>query len=206
MKASQFQPAGNYYDKYQSKNPVEQHLMRRFLQCFDRLATMAAVHDAQEVGCGEGNLAMRLAERGVSVRGFDISPEVIETAVKNARARGFEIPYRTGSIYELQPPSDSASLIVCCEVMEHLEEPDRALSILASVARPYLLVSVPREPIWRMLNLLRGAYISQAGNTPGHVQHWSTRAFVRFLREKFEIIKVQKPLPWTMVLCRVRKN
>jgi hypothetical protein len=81
-----------------------------------------------------------------------------------------------------------------------------ALSILASVARPYLLVSVPREPIWRMLNLLRGAYISQAGNTPGHVQHWSTRAFVRFLREKFEIIKVQKPLPWTMVLCRVRKN
>jgi 2-polyprenyl-3-methyl-5-hydroxy-6-metoxy-1,4-benzoquinol methylase len=206
MKASQFQPAGNYYDKYQSKNPVEQHLMRRFLQCFDRLATMAAVHDAHEVGCGEGNLAMRLAERGVSVRGFDISPEVIETAVKNARARGFEIPYRTGSIYELQPPSDSASLIVCCEVMEHLEEPDRALSILASVARPYLLVSVPREPIWRMLNLLRGAYISQAGNTPGHVQHWSTRAFVRFLREKFEIIKVQKPLPWTMVLCRVRKN
>ena len=126
--------------------------------------------------------------------------------MKNARARGFEIPYRTGSIYELQPPSDSASLIVCCEVMEHLEEPDRALSILASVARPYLLVSVPREPIWRMLNLLRGAYISQAGNTPGHVQHWSTRAFVRFLREKFEIIKVQKPLPWTMVLCRVRKN
>ena len=206
MKASQFQPAGNYYDKYQSKNPVEQHLMRRFLQCFDRLATMAAGHDAHEVGCGEGNLAMRLAERGVSVRGFDISPEVIETAVKNARARGFEIPYRTGSIYELQPPSDSASLIVCCEVMEHLEEPDRALSILASVARPYLLVSVPREPIWRMLNLLRGAYISQAGNTPGHVQHWSTRAFVRFLREKFEIIKVQKPLPWTMVLCRVRKN
>ena len=206
MKASQFQPAGNYYDKYQSKNPVEQHLMRRFLQCFDRLATMAAVLDAHEVGCGEGNLAMRLAERGMSVRGFDISPEVIETAVKNARARGFEIPYRTGSIYELQSPSDSASLIVCCEVMEHLEEPDRALSILASVARPYLLVSVPREPIWRMLNLLRGAYISQAGNTPGHVQHWSTRAFVKFLREKFEIIKVQKPLPWTMVLCRVRKN
>jgi len=206
MKASQFQPAGNYYDKYQSKNPVEQHLMRRFLQCFDRLATMTAVRDAHEVGCGEGNLAMRLAERGVSVRGFDIAPEVIETAAENARMRGFDIPYRTGSIYDLQPGADSASLIVCCEVMEHLEEPDRALSILASVARPYLLVSVPREPIWRVLNLLRGAYISQAGNTPGHVQHWSTKAFVRFLQQKFEIISVEQPLPWTMVLCRFPKR
>jgi len=206
MKTSQFQPAGNYYDKYQSKNPVEQHLMRRFLKCFDRLATMTAAHDAHEVGCGEGNLAMRLAERGVSVRGFDIAPEVIETAAENARMRGFDIPYRTGSIYDLQPGADSASLIVCCEVMEHLEEPDRALAILASVARPYLLVSVPREPVWRMLNLLRGAYVAQAGNTPGHVQHWSTRAFVKFLQQEFEIIKVERPLPWTMVLCRVPKK
>ena len=39
-----------------------------------------------------------------------------------------------------------------------------------------LLVSVPREPLWRGLNMARGAYMRDLGNTPGHVNHWSKRA------------------------------
>ncbi|MFZ4681261.1 MAG: class I SAM-dependent methyltransferase [Terrimicrobiaceae bacterium] len=204
MKGSQFQPAGNYYDKYKSRNIIERHLMASFLLNFDRLADLTKASDVHEIGCGEGELTMRLAERGLTVRGLDVSPEVIETARKGALSRGLVIPFREGSIYELQPASDSASLIVCCEVMEHLPDPERALDMLASLARPYLLISVPREPIWRILNLLRGAYISEAGNTPGHIQHWSARSFLNFLKGRFHIERVALPLPWTMALCRVR--
>ena len=39
----------------------------------------------------------------------------------------------------------------------------------------HLLVSVPREPLWRALNVARGAYLRELGNTPGHVNHWSKR-------------------------------
>ncbi len=203
---SQIQPAGNFYDKYQSRNIIEKHLMRRFLKTFDRLVRITGARDAHEVGCGEGNLTFRLADMGLTVRSFDIAPEVIEIASENAAARGFTIPFRTASIYDLVPSEDSASLIVCCEVMEHLVDPPRALAILASLARPYLLISVPREPIWRILNLMRGAYISNAGNTPGHIQHWSTKAFVGFLKEQFHVQAIERPLPWTMVLCRARNQ
>ena len=52
---------------------------------------------------------------------------------------------------------------------------------MARVARRHLLVSVPREPLWRGLNVARGAYLSDLGNTPGHVNHWSKRSFVAML-------------------------
>ena len=39
----------------------------------------------------------------------------------------------------------------------------------------------PREPLWRGLNIARGAYLKDLGNTPGHLNHWSKRGFVALL-------------------------
>ena len=52
---------------------------------------------------------------------------------------------------------------------------------MARCAQRWLLVSVPREPVWRMVNMARGAYWKDLGNTPGHVNHWSKRSFTRML-------------------------
>ena len=92
--------------------------------------------------------------------------------------------------------------MICCEVLEHLAEPRRALERLASISRRHCLLSVPREPLWRALNCLRGSYLGQLGNTPGHIQHWSRGAFLRLVGEYFEIVEVRSPIPWTVVLCR----
>ena len=59
-----------------------------------------------------------------------------------------------------------------------MPDPEATLAEMARVARRHLLVSVPREPLWRGLNMARGAYLRDLGNTPGHVNHWSKRAFV----------------------------
>jgi hypothetical protein len=64
-------------------------------------------------------------------------------------------------------------------------------------------VSVPREPLWRALNVARGAYLAQLGNTPGHVNHWSKRAFVSLLGRYGEVVEARSPFPWTMLLVRV---
>ena len=53
-----------------------------------------------------------------------------------------------------------------------------------------------------MLNMARGAYWSELGNTPGHLNHWSKRSFVRLLSQHGEVVEVRSPFPWTMLLVR----
>lgn len=195
-------PAGNYYPKYESRNPVARILVANFLRNFKELSAMPPGGRVLEVGCGEGHLSLIMASVGREVRGIDISEEIIAEARRNADLAGARATFECNDIYEMDVERYRAPLVVCCEVMEHLSEPERALRILRELARPYLLLSVPREPIWRGLNMARGAYWREWGNTPGHVQHWSKRGFVELVEKQFEIVEVRSPLPWTMVLCR----
>jgi SAM-dependent methyltransferase len=195
---------GNVYDKYTSQNPIERRLVEGFLIQLDELVAKTGAREAHEVGCGEGELAMRLARDGVRMRGTDAFPEVIGEARDRARADALEIDYEATPVEELDPARHSAELMVCCEVLEHLEDPAGALEVLAGLARPWLIASVPREPLWRVMNMARLKYWGDLGNTPGHLGHWSKRGFLDLLETRFEVIEVRSPLPWTMALCRVR--
>lgn len=197
--------AGNYTDKYGSANPIHRKLMAGFHAALDELVEYTGANTVHEVGCGEGHLSTHLYQKKLTVRGSDFSEQVIDTARKNAEANNIAIEYKVASIYDLAPPVDAAELVVCCEVLEHLDDPQRGLEVLAKLAQPWLLVSVPREPLWRCLNMARGKYMTDLGNTPGHLNHWSKRTFVRFLSRKVDIVRVRTPLPWTMVLCRARR-
>src|SRR5690606_39690456 len=99
---------------------------------------------------------------------------------------------------------DRFDLVVCCEVLEHLEDPDRALDILHGLEATHYLFSVPREPIWRIMNMCRSAYLSNFGNSPGHIKHFSRRGFIKMIERKFYITELRTPLPWTVALCQRR--
>jgi SAM-dependent methyltransferase len=197
-------PGGNVYDKYGSTNPIERRMVGGFIRQLLELVDQTGAEDVHEVGCGEGELCLRMARRGLRVRGTDLSAPVIAEARRRAAAEGAEVEFRAAPIEELDPGSDRAELVVCCEVMEHVEGPDAALEVLAGLASPWAIVSVPREPLWRVLNLARFKYVRDLGNTPGHLNHWSRRAFVRFLERRFEVVELHAPIPWTMALCRTR--
>lgn len=198
------QPAGNFYDKYGSKNPIARWLMARFLRDFDELVAQTGHRGrAIEIGCGEGELSMRLARRGMAVEACDIAAEAVAEARRRATAAQLDITFETRPLEQARQHYAPAGLVVCCEVMEHLDDPAGALDQLAGLTQRHLLVSVPREPLWRALNLARLHYVGDLGNTPGHVQHWSKRDFVSLLAKRFRIEAVRSPLPWTMVLCRV---
>jgi SAM-dependent methyltransferase len=96
---------------------------------------------------------------------------------------------------------DAATAI---EVLEHVPDPEHTLAEMARVAQRHLLVSVPREPLWRALNMARGAYWRDLGNTPGHVNHWSKRAFAALLSRHGEVVAARSPFPWTMLLVALR--
>jgi SAM-dependent methyltransferase len=193
---------GNLYDKYGTRNPIARRLVGGFVSELARLVSRTGAREGHEVGCGEGELTIRLARMGLAMRGSDLSPAAIEEARRRAAAAALEIPFRATSIDALDPEADAAELIVCCEVLEHLDDPERGLEVLASLARPWLIVSVPREPVWRALNLARLAYVGDLGNTPGHLSHWSRRGFLELCGGRLEVIEARSPLPWTMALCR----
>ena len=203
------QPAGNYYDKYRTRNPVARYLMSGFLSSFDALlGRTGSPASALEVGCGEGELTIRVARAtSARIRAFDISSEVVREAEERISKAGVaeRVSLRTDSIYALETARDSADLVVCCEVLEHLDDPETAVAKLASVCTGHLIASVPREPLWRALNMARGKYWADLGNTPGHYQHWSTMAFAAMLERHFEIVELRQPLPWSMALCRPRR-
>ena len=198
--------AGNAYDKYGTRNPLARVMMNNFLATFRELVRNTGASAAHEIGCGEGHLAVLLAREGLKVRASDFSHQVMAQARQNAQAAGADVAFEVSSIYDLCPPAATAELVVCCEVLEHLPEPERALDILASVAQPHLIVSVPREPVWRLLNMARGKYLGQWGNTPGHLNHWSRRAFLRFIQHRLDVVECRSPFPWTMMRCRARTN
>ena len=176
--------------------------MSGFLGRLETLVERTGAREAHEIGCGEGELAIRLARRGLEVRGSDASSEVVAEAARRASAAGVELEFKATPVEALDPAADAAELIVCCEVMEHLDDPEAALDTVARLARPWAIVSVPREPLWRLLNLARLKYVGELGNTPGHLHHWSRGGFARFVERRLEIVELHSPLPWTMALCR----
>jgi 2-polyprenyl-3-methyl-5-hydroxy-6-metoxy-1,4-benzoquinol methylase len=194
--------AGNAYDKYNTTNPIARALMKGFFGAFHSLVDQADPKTSFEVGCGEGYLSADLLARGVDARGCDLEAEAVDEANALASRAGFGERFAARSVYDIAPGEISADLIVCCEVMEHLPDPDAALAILAGQDAREFIFSVPREPLWRAMNLARGKYISRLGNTPGHIQHWGRDGFCALVARHFDVQTVRSPLPWTMLRAR----
>ena len=196
-------PTGNTYDKYGSGNPVVRRLMSGFHRALDELWEAAAPRSVLDVGCGEGVLTEQWAERldGGRIVGVDLDDGKLRA--EWARRSRPNLEYRAEDATSLSFDDDEFDLATAIEVLEHLPNPEATLAEMARVAERHLLVSVPREPLWRGLNVARGAYWRSLGNTPGHLNHWSRRDFLALVRRHGEVVEVRSPFPWTMVLVRL---
>jgi 2-polyprenyl-3-methyl-5-hydroxy-6-metoxy-1,4-benzoquinol methylase len=196
-------PTGNTYDKYGSSNPVVKRLMAGFHRAVDDLWAKAAPSSVLDVGCGEGVLTREWAERlgDGRVVGIDLDDPKLR-AEWAARTRP-NLEFRVEEATSLSFHDDEFDMVAAIEVLEHVPDPEATVAEMARVARSRLLVSVPREPLWRALNMARGAYLRDLGNTPGHVNHWSRRAFVSLLSRYGTVEEARSPFPWTMALVRL---
>jgi SAM-dependent methyltransferase len=196
-------PTGNTYDKYGSSNPVVKRLMAGFHGSLDELWARARPESVLDVGCGEGVLTAEWAERLGDARivGIDLDDPKLRAEWETRRRDNLE--FRAEEATSLSFADDEFDLAAAIEVLEHVPEPEATVAEMARVARRRLLVSVPREPLWRGLNMARGAYWGSLGNTPGHVNHWSKRSFVSLLSRHGEVEEARSPFPWTMLLVRL---
>ncbi|HZA79185.1 MAG TPA: class I SAM-dependent methyltransferase [Acidimicrobiales bacterium] len=192
---------GNAYDKYRSRNPIERRLMKGFFAALRDSLPREQPQTVLEVGVGEGEVSARLRSLypDAKIVGVDLHDEVLAA---RWRTRDFAGVY--ADIAALPFPPQAFDLVMVVEVLEHVPEPPAALAELVRVSRGRLVLSVPREPIWRVANVARGKYLADLGNTPGHIQHWSRRGFAALVASQLEVLSVSTPFPWTMIGARSR--
>ncbi|MBA2430223.1 MAG: class I SAM-dependent methyltransferase [Thermoleophilaceae bacterium] len=177
--------------------------MTNFHGTLDEMWGRAAPESVLDVGCGEGVLTHEWAERLGDRRIVGIDLEDAKLRDEWGKRRRSNLEYRVEEATSLSFADDEFDLAAAIEVLEHVPEPEATVAEMARVARRHVLVSVPREPLWRGLNVARGAYVRSLGNTPGHVNHWSRRSFVAMLARHGRVEEARSPFPWTMALVRV---
>ncbi|WP_370326706.1 class I SAM-dependent methyltransferase [Euzebya sp.] len=196
---------GNHYDKYEGGNVLIRFLTRRFLAALDGMLDAVAaegpVTRVLEVGCGDGEIAERLRDRfaDADVLALDLPDAGLRADWQGRSGVGFA----HGDAHRLPFADDTFDLVVAVEVCEHLTHPWSGLAEMARVSSRHLVLSVPREPMFRMGNFMTGRHVRDLGNTPGHFNHWGTPGFLRFVSVQAAVADVKLPVPWTMVRARV---
>lgn len=199
-------PTGNTFNKYGSHNRLVQKLINSFMETLDSLFAQANPKSLLDVGCGEGVLTHDWATRlgDGRVVGIDLNDPKLKAEWEKRQRSNLE--FLTLRAENMPFDDNEFEVSTAIEVLEHVPDPEHTLSEMARCASSYLLVSVPREPLWRIVNVLRGAYITSLGNTPGHLNHWSKRGFVSLLSQYGKVIEVRSPFPWTMLLVELKST
>ncbi|MFL5824323.1 MAG: class I SAM-dependent methyltransferase [Solirubrobacteraceae bacterium] len=196
-------PTGNAFDKYGSRNAAVRRLVGSFRAAVDDLLALAGPQSLLDVGCGEGTLTESWAERMSPGRVVGIDLEDPGLRLEWDRRRRPNLEFLAASAEALPFAENEFELVAATQALEHVSDPGAVLADMTRVAQRHLLVSAPREPLWRALNMLRGAYLPQWGNTPGHLHHWSSRDLVDLLADFGDVVELRSPLPWTVALVRV---
>ena len=187
--------------KYRSRNPLVRYLVERFLAQVTCLVAERSPARILEVGCGEGIVMEYLRRRHRGLRVDGVEPDADALAAARLRNPGSLLV--CGDAYDLGIASRAYDLVLCLEVLEHLEDPGRALAEVRRVARYGCVLSVPHEPFFRLGNLLRGKNVGGLGDPPDHVQHWGKRGFETFCRQHVRLERTILSFPWVIVAATV---
>jgi SAM-dependent methyltransferase len=126
--------AAEYFDEL-SRKPFDQELLDRFAE------SVSGAGEVWEIGCGPGQIARYLKDRGVRISGIDLSEKMVDAA----RSANADISFARGDMLGLNFPDNSLSGIVSFYAIIHLQrsEVTRALKEMFRVLEPAgrLLVS-----------------------------------------------------------------
>jgi len=188
------------YKKHTAQNPVQKFLINNFLKTLLKEAGKLKPQSILDVGCGEGFTLQKLRENkiGKELVGIDFSDRAIQIGKKLHP----HISLNPGTIYHIPFKADSFDLVICSEVLEHLEDPKKALLELQRVTKKNCIISVPHEPWFMLANLLRAKNISRWGNDIEHIQHWSKRGINETVKKYLNVTSIKNPFPWTLLVSK----
>jgi ubiquinone/menaquinone biosynthesis C-methylase UbiE len=187
------------FTKHTSKNPIQKFLINNFFSSLISLIKPLRADSILDAGCGEGFTMNKLLENNLAkkIEGIEYSNESVNFGKKLFP----NLAIKQANIYELPYKDNAFDLIMCTEVLEHLEKPARALEEMLRVSKKYLVISVPNEPFFMLSNFLRGKNLSRLGNDIEHINHWNYPSFRKYLiKNGIKIKKILFPYPWMLVL------
>jgi len=187
-------------EKHTTQNPVSRFFLNNFKQVLLAQVKEIRPHAILDVGAGEGFTLEMFRENHIGERLEGI--EYMDEALKFAKRLHPQVKIKKGNIYELPYAANSFDLVICNEVLEHLDDPKKALNELKRVTKKYLILSVPNEPLFTIQRILRGKNVGKLGAHPEHIQHWTSGAFEKFVASVLTVKDAKTPLPWTMITAK----
>ena len=100
-------------------------IKERILNRYQKLGNLKNIFEKKKIldlGCGGGILAETLAEEGANILAVDLSKKLINEAKKRAKSKRLKIDYRCQSIKNLKDRGAKFDIILCLEVVEHIED------------------------------------------------------------------------------------
>lgn len=191
----------DFSGKYENQSFIAKYLVESYFKAVFKLISKIPenIDTAHEIGAGEGFSTNILKQAKFKLT----ASEYVSKNVELAKKRNPCISIFQEDIYELKASNSSYELVFLLEVLEHLDYPEKALKEINRVSKGYLILGVPNEPIWRILNMCRLKYLKDFGNTPGHLNHFSKSKLINIVESNFgDVIAVESPIPWNIVLAK----
>lgn len=185
--------------KHETGNPLQRYFIDRFHAEVIRLLGTVQPDAVLDLGCGEGFVLEALVEAGFDAElvGIDNSEDAVAHALERV---GSQAEILCDDVRELSDLPRRFDVVMMLEVLEHLDDPNATLRLLGSLTTGHVLLSVPREPYFRGMNVLRLKNVRRLGNDPEHVQHWTRSGFERLVGNRFSIVGRGRAFPWTLLL------
>jgi ubiquinone biosynthesis O-methyltransferase len=89
-----------------------------------------------DIGCGDGELALVLAERGATVTGIDASPAMIDTARRRAIQHNADVTFEVAAAEHLPFPGERFDIATAITILCFVEDAAPLFREIARVLRP----------------------------------------------------------------------
>lgn len=155
-----------------------------------------------DYGCGSGQSLLELEKLGAEAYGIETDPNVKQVA------EALNLRIHIGTLDDEPFPGVRFDLIVLNQVLEHIPQPARVLSLLAVRLRPggQIVLSLPNAASWYCRWFDRD-WINW--HVPYHLHHFNPRSAKKFfLRHGFRVISLRTITPnlWTVLQLRALRE
>lgn len=179
-----------------SEHPLVRLMIKLFKRDLKQMIESVKPNSVLDAGCGEGIIAsFILSQFNFDMQGIDLPWDMLRMCSKI-------LPVVCANVHKLPFEDKTFDLVICLEVLEHINMLEKGLLELARVGE-YSIISVPNDVLMKIRNISRGKYLRNLGNFPGHVNHWNYFSFKKLLWEYFDIFDMRiSGLVWLIALVK----